>query len=104
MPMMTCDDKDRHVLAVTVGADATHLVTTNTRDFPVRSRPAGVAVQTPDRFLRDRLAETPNLVVEAIEAMSKRLRSPPQTPTEIAHLLAKGQFVSKFGVELLDAL
>jgi len=41
VPQLTCDEKDRHVLAVAVGAEATHLVTTNIRDFPVRSRPGG---------------------------------------------------------------
>lgn len=98
---MTCDDKDRHVLAVAVGTDATHLVTSNIRDFPVRSRPAGVAVVLPDRFLRDRLAATPDLVVSAVEGVSARLRNPPQSPVEIARLFAKGRLTPKFGAELL---
>ena len=101
---MTCDDKDRHVLAVAVGTQATHLVTTNIRDFPVRSRPAGVAVVRPDRFLRDRLAATPELVVSAVDSMSARLRNPPQSPVEIARLLAKGRFAPKFGAQLLELL
>jgi predicted nucleic acid-binding protein len=101
---MTCDHKDRHVLAVAVGVGATHLVTTNIRDFPVRSRPAGVAVVKPDRFLRDRLAAEPDLVVAAVEGMSARLKHPPQPPAEIARLLAKGQFTPKFGAELLELL
>ncbi|WP_433008064.1 PIN domain-containing protein [Kribbella sp. CA-294648] len=33
VPDLTCDDKDRHVLAVAIGAGATHLVTDNARDF-----------------------------------------------------------------------
>lgn len=60
------------------------LVTTNIRDFPVRSRPAGVAVVTADRFLRDQLGRAPELVVEAVEGMSQRLKSPPQSPADIA--------------------
>lgn len=44
---MTNHPKDRHVLAVAVAAKATHLVTDNTRDFPVRSRPEGLLVQRP---------------------------------------------------------
>jgi hypothetical protein len=63
-----------------------------------------VIVQTPDRFLRDRLAETPDLVVDAIAALSQRLKNPTQTTTEIAKLLAKGQFIPNFGADLLDAL
>jgi predicted nucleic acid-binding protein len=101
---MTCDDKDRHVLAVAVGAKATHVVTANIRDFPVRCRPAGVAVVKPDRFLRDRLADSPELVVSAVEGMSARLRTPPQSPVVIARLLANGQFTPKFGTELLALL
>lgn len=101
---MTCDDKDRHVLAVAVGTKATHLVTTNIRDFPVRCRPAGVRVLKPDRFLRDRLADNPELVVSAVAGMSARLRNPPQSPVEIARLLAKGQFTPEFGIELLTLL
>jgi len=91
VPQMTCDEKDRHVLAVAVGAEATHLVATNIRDFPVASRAAGVAVVTADRFLRDQLGQAPELVVEAVEAMSRRLKSPPQSPVDIAVLFAGGQ-------------
>lgn len=101
---MICDDKDRHVLAVAVGTKATHLVTTNTRDFPVWSRPAGLAVVKADRFLRDRLAADSELVVSAVEGMSARLRKPSQSPVEIARLLAKGQFTPRFGTELLELL
>lgn len=101
---MNCQEKDRHVLAVAVGTEATHLVTTNIRDFPVRSRPPGLAVVKPDRFLRDRLAHDGALVVSAVEGMSARLRNPPQPPAEIARLLANGQFAPKFGIELFALL
>ena len=101
---MTCENKDRHVLAVAVATKATHLVTNNIRDFPVRSRPASVAVVKPDRFLRDRLAATPELMISAIESMSARLKNPPHSPFEIARLLAQGQFTPRFGTELLKLL
>ena len=45
----------------------------------------------PDRFLRDRLAAHPELVMSAVEGMSARMADPPQSPVEIARLLAKGQ-------------
>ena len=70
VPDMTCDRKDRHVLAVAVGAAATHLVTDNTRDFPVASRPHGVAVVKPDRFMRDQLASSPNTVQLELQGCS----------------------------------
>lgn len=104
VPRMTCDEKDRHVLAVAVGAEATHLVTTNVRDFPARSRPAGVSVVTADRFLRDRLSRSPELVMEAVEGMSRRLKSPPQSPADIAALFAGGQSADRFGREPAEVL
>jgi predicted nucleic acid-binding protein len=104
VPQMTCDEKDRHVLAVAVGAQATHVVTMNIRDFPVRSRPAGVAVVTADRFLRDQLGRTPELIVEAVEGMSRRLTSPPQSPADIAALFAGGQSAPQFGRQLAGVL
>ncbi len=104
VPKMTCDEKDRHVLAVAVGTDATHLVTTNLRDFPVHSRPPGIAVVTSDRFLRDRLLQDPDLVVEAVVRMSRRLKSPSQSPAEIAALFAGGRSAPRFGVDLAGVL
>lgn len=101
---MTCDEKDRHVLAAAVATDATHLVTSNTRDFPVASRPSGLLVQTPDRFLRDRLRESPEQVVEAVKDMSARLSHPAQTPAALAEHMANGQLVPKFGAELRELL
>ena len=97
VPHMTCDAKDRHVLAVAAGSGATHVVTANTRDFPLRSRPPGVTVVTPDRFLREQLARVPDLVLQAVEGMSRRLKSPPQSPDEIAQLFANGKNAPKFG-------
>ena len=91
VPDMTCDRKDRHVLAVAIGAAATHLVTDNTRDFPVASRPHGVAVVKPDRFMRDQLASSPDLVVEAVESMSRRLKKPKQSPVQLAELMTVGE-------------
>lgn len=104
LPDMRCDRKDRHVLAVAVGAAATHLVTDNTRDFPVASRPLGVAVVKPDRFMRDQLASSPDLVVEAVESMSRRLKKPEQSPVQLAELMTRGHHLPRFGAELRDRL
>ena len=104
VPDMTCDRKDRHVLAVAVGAAATHLVTDNTRDFPVASRPQGLAVVKPDRFMRDQLAASPDLVVEAVESMSRRLKQPKQSTVQLAELMTRGHYLPRFGAELRDLL
>ena len=104
VPDMTCDRKDRHVLALAVGAAATHLVTHNMRDFPVASRPHGVAVVKPDRFMRDQLASRPDLVVEAVESMSRRLKKPKQSPVQLAELMTRGHHLPRFGAELCNLL
>lgn len=101
---MTNDRKDRHVLAAAVAAGATHVVTVNLRDFPVATRPAGVRVHAPDRFLLDRLREDPAGVRRAVEAMASRHVSPAHTPRELAALIATGRFVPRFGAALLELM
>jgi predicted nucleic acid-binding protein len=100
VPDTSCDEKDRHVLAVAIGAEATHLVTDNIRDFPPASVPRGLTVVQPDRFLLDLLATVPEHVIDAVEGMSSRLRYPKKTAVELAEQMAKGRFVPEFGDEL----
>jgi predicted nucleic acid-binding protein len=100
VPGLTCDHKDRHVLAVAIGAKATHLVTDNSRDFPGRSIPSGLAVVSPDQFLTDLLIAVPRRVVAAVEGMSRRLQQPKKTAIELAEQMAKGRYVPGFGDEL----
>lgn len=53
---MTCQDRDRHVLAAAVHAGAQVLVSSNLRDFPEPSTtPYDVNVVSPDAFLLDQL-------------------------------------------------
>ncbi|GAA3566213.1 PIN domain-containing protein [Kribbella ginsengisoli] len=100
VPGLACDQKDRHVLAVAIGTEATHLVTENARDFPPTSVPPGLAVVQPDRFLLDLLETVPNQVVGAMERLSRRLRQPRKTVFELAEDMAKGRLVPGFGDEL----
>lgn len=58
IPSMTCDVKDRHVLAAAVRGGADTLVTFNLRDFPRESAaPHDINVIFPDLFLLRLLAE-----------------------------------------------
>ncbi|MEV6416527.1 PIN domain-containing protein [Kribbella sp. NPDC051718] len=100
VPGLTCDEKDRHVLAVAIGVKATHLVTSNARDFRPRSVPSGLAVVPPDRFLLDLLTAVPERVVDAMERMSSRFRQPKKTAIELAEQMAKGRYIPGFGDEL----
>ncbi|GAA0961700.1 PIN domain-containing protein [Kribbella koreensis] len=100
VPRLTCEEKDRHVLAVAIGAEASHLVTENARDFPPRSVPLGLAVVSPDRFLLDLLTAAPKQVVKAVEGMSRRHQQPKKTAIELAEQMAKGRYIPAFGDEL----
>jgi predicted nucleic acid-binding protein len=100
VPGLSCDEKDRHVLAVALGAEATHLVTNNARDFPPASVPRGLAVIPPDRFLLELLAAVPDQVVDAVEGMSNRLKQPRKTSAELAEQMAKGRHLPEFGDKL----
>jgi predicted nucleic acid-binding protein len=65
---MTCDPKDRHVLAAAVRSDAAVLVTFNIGDFPDTSTAAyDITVVHPDDFLLDQLDLYPgHTVAEAL--------------------------------------
>lgn len=101
---MTNDPGDRHVLAAAVAADATHVVTSNMRHFPSRSRPEGVKVQPPDSFLLERLADDQDAVVVAVLTMARRHSKPAHTPLDLARKMAVGPNVPRFGGRLLEIL
>lgn len=100
---MTNDPKDRHVLAAAVGAEATHLVTENLKDFPPGTR-EGVIVQRPDAFMLDLLATSPAQTLAGVEAMASRHAKPPHTPAELAQKISTGERTGRFGAALLAML
>lgn len=83
IPDMTCDAKDRHVLAAALRGGADTLVTFNRKDFPPESTDGhGITVVHPDMFLVRLLAEHPNDVVAALERGTAALHKHPQTMRE----------------------
>ncbi|RYC03585.1 PIN domain-containing protein [Nocardioides zhouii] len=77
---MTCDPKDRHVLAAAVRGGASTLVTFNLRDFPAEVAEAvGVTVMHPDTFLLWILDSAPDAVVAALEREVAAFNTPPLT-------------------------
>ena len=76
---MTCDTKDRHVLAAAVAGGAGTLVTFNLRDFPEESVAGhGIVVVHPDIFLtRLLVVEDTEQVLAALDVATARLRRPP---------------------------
>ena len=77
---MTCDPKDRHVLAAAVHDHAEAVVTFNLKDFPASAAdPHGVEVLHPDTFLLQLLGTDPSEALAALEVGVRELRKPPET-------------------------
>lgn len=84
---MTCDTKDRHVLAAAVAAGADLLVTVNLKDFPESSyQRYGLEVIDPETFLGRLYVHDEEACIEALNTDAGRRRNPPMTT---AHLLAQ---------------
>lgn len=87
---MTCDDKDRHVLAAAAYSPAATLVTFNLKDFPPQSiQSVGIELRHPDDFLMDVLDLDPARVSHACYDALMSYRLYPQTPLEYASMLTK---------------
>lgn len=72
---MTNDEKDRHVLAAAVHADARLIVTYNIRHFPLSStRPWGVTAVGPSAFLKELYEADRRLVLEVLREQASDLK------------------------------
>ncbi|MFI0849592.1 PIN domain-containing protein [Mesorhizobium sp. IMUNJ 23232] len=61
------DPDDRHVVAAAIEANASHILTWNLRDFPVKATEKhGLVRATPDAFLTDLYDQAPDLVVGSL--------------------------------------
>ncbi|MEI2637724.1 MAG: PIN domain-containing protein [Microthrixaceae bacterium] len=77
---LTCDPKDRHVLAAAVRAHAAVIVTFNTTDFPDHStEPYAIEVIHPDTFLLDLLDLAPGTVIADLSQQAAANRRSPRT-------------------------
>jgi predicted nucleic acid-binding protein len=86
---MTCDRKDRHVLAAAVRGDAEVLVTFNTSDFPTESTgDYDITVVHPDDFLLDQLDLYPGITVAALRDQAESYKSPAMTVEDLLGRLA----------------
>lgn len=64
---LSCDPKDRHVLAAAIHGQCQVIVTFNTKDFPPSSLAgSGISVVHPQDFLLDQLDLYPRLVQQAL--------------------------------------
>jgi len=86
---MTCDTKDRHVLAAAVAAGADLLVTANIKDFPESSYHAyGLEVIRPEAFLSRLLNYDEEVCIEALHKDAGRRRNPPVSTAQLLAQLA----------------
>ena len=77
IPVMTNQEKDRHVLAAAVKTPCEVIVTYNLKDFPEESRkPFGIEVKHPDEFLIDLYHVDGELVVHELHEQGAALHTP----------------------------
>jgi hypothetical protein len=68
------DSDDRHVVAAAIEANASHILTWNLRDFPVKElKKHGLVRETPDAFLADIYDEAPELVLGSLARARRNL-------------------------------
>lgn len=88
--VMTCDPKDRHVLAAAVRANADVLVTFNLEDFPDSSTEHyEIEVVHPDVFLLDQLDLYPKLTLETLAHLTRIYDAPSVTMNELLEILVR---------------
>jgi predicted nucleic acid-binding protein len=86
---MTCEQKDRHVLAAAIRGGAEVLVTFNTSDFPLKATgDYDIEVVHPDDFLLDQLDLYPGITVAALRAQAESYNSPAMTVEDLLGRLA----------------
>ena len=91
IPMLTCDEKDRHVLAAAVHGQCKLLVTLNLRDFPQSSTEThAVEVISPDAMLLRFPNRRPAVVLEVLREQAARYKREPKTMTGLLVALQKG--------------
>lgn len=97
---LTCDPKDRHVLAAAIRSSAEVLVTFNVGDFPLEStRDFDIEVVHPDEFLLDQLDLYPGLTIRSLHQLVADYDSPPVSVDEVLRWLANAG-VPKFAGEI----
>jgi len=87
---LSCDPKDRHVLAAAVRSDAAAIVTFNINDFPAASvEPFEIEVIDPDTFLLDQLDLAPMPAVDELRQQAAANSRDPKTLPGLLDALAR---------------
>lgn len=100
---LACDEKDRHVLAAAIRANAEVLVTFNVKDFPPESVATfDIEIVHPDDFLLDQLDLYPGPTVGTFRQLVETYDSPEMTSEDL--LLSLSRTVPGFSAALRDHL
>lgn len=87
---MTCDPKDRHILAAAVRVNADVLVTFNLKDFAESSTEHyEIEVVHPDVFLLDQLDLYPKLTLDSLAFLTRIYEAPSVTMNELLEMLER---------------
>ena len=101
---MTCDEKDRHVLAAAVHSPARTLVMFNLKDFPESSVAyLPMELKTPDEFLLDVFDLSPGRATLVCYEALRSYERYPQTPEDYAYMLQRSG-VPDFAEEIYPGL
>ncbi|MCB9933004.1 MAG: PIN domain-containing protein [Planctomycetes bacterium] len=84
---MPNDEKDRHVAAAAVHADADLIVTQNTKDF--KKLPGGLEVQRPVSFLTDLLEQHGDAMIELLKKQAGDMKKGSTSLDQLLDGLAK---------------
>lgn len=87
------DPDDRHVVAAAIEAKASHILTWNLRDFPVKElRKHRLISETPDGFLANIYDEAPELVVGSLANARRNLTKSGTSAQDFLDLLGRQGF------------
>jgi predicted nucleic acid-binding protein len=78
------DDDDRHVLAAAIKANANYIITSNTKDFPIKYiHSMGIDIKSPDEFVHELIVVHLSKVLQALNRQVAALKNPPQSIDQV---------------------
>lgn len=95
------DRDDEHVVAAAVAGHAGAIVTENFKDFPQDKVPPGIEILAPSEFAANTVAVAPELALEAVVTLTRRLRNPTVSVDEFLATL-RDRYGMAEAVDLID--
>ncbi len=100
VPVLTNDEKDRHVLGATIRSGASVIVTFNLKDFPAGAlQPWGIEACHPQDYLLTLYSMSPEIVLLKLNEMARR-----RNKELIDLILLLGKALPSFSSHLIEDL